>query len=412
MPEFRTTSQACRANADARRNALIGLVKNPAIANKVIATLGDRLPPRCAAHRLVEAVEGTTTGDLITISVRTEDPAVAMAIANAWGAGVRAARQPTPYGIVVESAEAVRQQAERAKDDYDTARAPSSPLPAPTASPSPMAIAETEQTSMPPPPPKSSRLAAFVGEHNEGSVARRAARQRRRLVRLLEDARALETQLATAGNVASPSDAVALTLQAQVYAWPEAHDGDRDPAHRSAVPDRQRGRGPRPRGGRPRRDRGHRGADRQPRRGHRHVATGATRRPPCRPLRGGGALDAVIAPLHESSAASRPSSKRRRPPCRELTQTRDLAWETYHRGAQGRRAECGRRRAGHRGASCRPRRAAHGTRFAPARADGGPGRAVALCLAVGVAFVTNLLHPDADPSAALKGRRPRAAALQ
>jgi uncharacterized protein involved in exopolysaccharide biosynthesis len=417
VPEFRTTSQGLPANADARRNALIGLVKNPAIANKVIATLGDRLPPALrSTTELVEAVEGTTTGDLITISVRTEDPAVAMAIANAWGAEYERHVNQL-YGIVVESAEAVRQQAERAKDDYDTAQ---SALVAFTGANRiaelQMAIAETEQTlDAAAAAQVESRLAAFVGEHNEGIESLAALHAtRRRLVRLLEDARALETQLATAGNVASPSDAVALTLlKAQVYAWPEPTT-----VTETRPIDLQFQIG---------------SADAAPVRAEDvHAVTvaieariasldaaiatwqqGQPEEATLQTLRGGGALDAVIAPLHEELRSLQAQLEAEKATLQELTQTRDLAWETYTTVAR-------------KVAELNVGAAVQGTVVrlaAPAALPTEPvsrqlvqtvalAGAVAFMLAVGVAFVTNLLHPDADPSAALKGRRPRAAALQ
>ena len=91
---------------------------------------------------------------------------------------------------------------------------------------------------------------------------------------------------------------------------------------------------------------------------------------------------------------------------RELTRARDLAWETYTTVAR-------------KVAEMNVGAAVQGTvvRFAaPAALPTQPvsrklmqtaalAGAVAFMLAIGVAFVTNLLNPDVDPSAALRTRR-------
>jgi capsular polysaccharide biosynthesis protein len=123
VPEFKTTAEDFPTNADARRNALIGLVRNPTIAAEVIARIGDTLPPELRdVSNLVAAVEGTSTGDLITINVRAQDPGVAMAVANAWASAYERHTNQL-YGVIVESGEAIARQARSAKQEYDTAEA-------------------------------------------------------------------------------------------------------------------------------------------------------------------------------------------------------------------------------------------------------------------------------------------------
>lgn len=123
VPEFKTTAEGLPTNADARRNALIGLVKNPTIAAQVIARLGDTLPLELRdIAELIEATEGTGSGDLISISVRARDPAVAMAIANAWASEYEQHTNRL-YGTIAESAEAIQLQAESARQEYDAAEA-------------------------------------------------------------------------------------------------------------------------------------------------------------------------------------------------------------------------------------------------------------------------------------------------
>ena len=94
---FRTTSSelqgAATSSDSARRTALANLVSSGAIAEAVIAELGDRLPieQRIPAN-LLEQVTGKigtgadnrTQADLIRISASAADPDLAAAIADAW----------------------------------------------------------------------------------------------------------------------------------------------------------------------------------------------------------------------------------------------------------------------------------------------------------------------------------------
>lgn len=411
VPEFKTTAEGLPANADARRNALIGLVKNPAIAAEVIDQLGATLPPALTnTADLIDAVEGTSTGDLITISVRAKDPTVAMAIANAWGiAYERHVNQV--YGVVIESAEAVRRQAERAKADYDAAQSALVQFTGTNRiAELEMAIEEANQVVQAAAKAQvESRLAAFTEEHTEQIETLASLHdKRRRLETLRGDARALEMQLATGGDGATASNALALTLlKAQVYAWPEPTvisatmplglqlqvDGSADAAPTQAADVRAMA------------------AAIESRIAELDAAIAAWEQTnpqddTLQALTGDGALDPVIAPLHERLRSLEAQLEAERATMQELTQTRDLAWETYTTVAR-------------KVAELDIGVAVQGTVVrlaAPAALPTEPvsrklvqtaalAGAVACILAVGVAFVANLLHPDVDPSAVFK-RRP------
>lgn len=97
-PRFRTTSDeqvAEPGSANARRTALLGLVATGAIAQEVIAQVGNQLTAKelvpANLLEMVKAEAATTTGvanaasDLIRITVTADTPEKAAAIANAWG---------------------------------------------------------------------------------------------------------------------------------------------------------------------------------------------------------------------------------------------------------------------------------------------------------------------------------------
>ena len=89
-PKYRTLTdeELARAGVDiaSRRKALEALVESSSVAVEVIAELGPTLDPE--EHEvsiLLEMVDTKTTGDLIEIVVRSTHPKKAAAIANAWG---------------------------------------------------------------------------------------------------------------------------------------------------------------------------------------------------------------------------------------------------------------------------------------------------------------------------------------
>lgn len=409
MPEFRTTAEGLPfpTDAAARRNALIGLVPNPVIAADVIARLGDALPAELRdVSELIESVEGGSHGDLITINVRAQDPGVAMAIANAWAAEYERHINQL-YGVVVESHEAIEQQAERAKADYDAAQ---SALVAfmgrNRIDELELAVQETQQIiDATAKVQVEDRLAVFSEEHAERIETLALMHDTRlRLGKLLNDARALEAQLTTGGDGAVDSNALALTLlKAQVYASSsvmptnlqvqlapmddttasaqvvdvramvaaiEARIADLDVAIAAWE-----------------------GSD---------LGAAAT----MEALTGEGALDPIIAPLQQRLRSLQSQLEAERATLQELTHTRDLAWEIYASIAR-------------KVVELSVGAAVQDTviRFAaPAAVPVEPvsrrlmqtaalAGAVAFVLAVGVAFVTNLLNPEVDPSAVFKARR-------
>lgn len=95
LDERFTTSSGEVTNADAnsRRSALLGLVFNGAIAERVIAELGDQLDkqeqePATLLRRIDATLSSpgnrATQSDLIAITARADSPEKAAAIANAW----------------------------------------------------------------------------------------------------------------------------------------------------------------------------------------------------------------------------------------------------------------------------------------------------------------------------------------
>lgn len=89
---YTTSSEQQNFDISSRRTALIALINNGAIAQQVIAEMGDALPPELREPaELLEAVKGemaTVDGgwqsDLISITARSQSPETSAAIANAW----------------------------------------------------------------------------------------------------------------------------------------------------------------------------------------------------------------------------------------------------------------------------------------------------------------------------------------
>ena len=127
-PKYRTLSEEdlARAGLDikARRQALEALVKSSSVAAEVIAKLGPMLEPEERdASALLGMVETEMDGDLIGIKVRGKDPKKITAIANAWGEAYESyvnelyggrAQSPTNIQAQVAEAKKTYQQAEEA----------------------------------------------------------------------------------------------------------------------------------------------------------------------------------------------------------------------------------------------------------------------------------------------------------
>lgn len=121
-----TTISTAAAQAEARRNALLGLVQNGAIASQVIAELDTQLKedernPAVLLNR-VDAVL-VERSDLIQIKVTDADPEKAAAIANAWAREYERSIN-TLYGETpADYSQSIEMEFGRARQDYEQAQA-------------------------------------------------------------------------------------------------------------------------------------------------------------------------------------------------------------------------------------------------------------------------------------------------
>jgi len=110
-------------NLEARRETFAGLVKNGAIAAQVIEELGDELEEEeREPARLLEMVEGEVKAksDLIQITVAANDPLKAANIANAWARDYEQ-HVNAIYGSVPESYSSVQSEVTGTRDEYQQA---------------------------------------------------------------------------------------------------------------------------------------------------------------------------------------------------------------------------------------------------------------------------------------------------
>jgi capsular polysaccharide biosynthesis protein len=117
-PKYRTLTEeelgSLAIDINARRKALDALVKSSSVASEVVAKLGSVLEPEERdVNTLLEMVETESNGDLIGIRVKGEDRGKIVAIANAWGEayekyvnGLYGGRMQSPGDIQVQVAEA------------------------------------------------------------------------------------------------------------------------------------------------------------------------------------------------------------------------------------------------------------------------------------------------------------------
>ncbi len=125
-PKFRTVSDQAVAKADlvSRRDALVGLVRNAAIATQVINTLKDQLPTELRDPVvLVEMVNGQGgPGDLIEIIVQADRSEWAALVANAWAVEYENYINQVYSGDAAKSKKEISQQVDKAKGDYESAQ--------------------------------------------------------------------------------------------------------------------------------------------------------------------------------------------------------------------------------------------------------------------------------------------------
>lgn len=125
-PKFRTVSDQAVAKADlvSRRDALVGLVRNAAIATQMITTLGDQLPTELRDPViLVEMVGGQGgPGDLIEITVRANRPEWVVLVANTWAVEYEKYVNQIYSGDAAKSKKELSQQVDKARGDYESAQ--------------------------------------------------------------------------------------------------------------------------------------------------------------------------------------------------------------------------------------------------------------------------------------------------
>jgi capsular polysaccharide biosynthesis protein len=122
-PKYRTLTEEELAGAGvdiaSRRKALEALVENSSLAVEVIAELRPTLDPEeREVEGLLDMVKAETTGDLIEIVVRSTDPRKAADIANAWGE-VYERYVNELYSGKPQSAEAIGTQVVGARKTYE-----------------------------------------------------------------------------------------------------------------------------------------------------------------------------------------------------------------------------------------------------------------------------------------------------
>jgi len=197
-PKYRTLTEEelARAGVDiaSRRKALEALVASSSVAVEVMAKLGPTLDPEeREVSILLEMVDMETTGDLIYIAVRSTDPKKAAAIANAWGE-VYETYVNELYSGRPQSAEDIGAQVVEGRETYEGAQ---------------------------------EALAKFMGDNRIEILSREIGAKQNSLAdyyatkqgldRLIGDARALRDQLRKEPSSSTASDLSILLLRANAF---------------------------------------------------------------------------------------------------------------------------------------------------------------------------------------------------
>jgi uncharacterized protein involved in exopolysaccharide biosynthesis len=110
-------------DVNARRAALVALATSSNVAVQVLDEVGDRLGPNERnVHVLLDRVEASNEGDLISIRVHHRDPDVTATIANAWARNYQR-HVNTLYGTIGELDTTVLTQVKAAEETYNAAQA-------------------------------------------------------------------------------------------------------------------------------------------------------------------------------------------------------------------------------------------------------------------------------------------------
>jgi len=185
-----------RAGVDiaSRRKALEALVASSSVAVEAIAKLGPTLDPEeREVSILLEMVDTKTTGDLIEIVVRSTDSKKAAAIANAWGEAYETYVNEL-YSGRPQSAEDIGAQVVEARETYEEAQV---------------------------------ALTKFMGDNRIESLSREIEAKQNALAdyyatkqgldRLIGDAKALRDQLHKGPSSSTASDLSVLLLRANAF---------------------------------------------------------------------------------------------------------------------------------------------------------------------------------------------------
>jgi len=197
-------SESAISAADPKRRlaSLVALVPNPAVAEAVLRSVGEKLP---ASERNVRTLLGMVKGelvkdsDLIDITVTYRDSSIAIAIANAWGQEY--ARQADAlYGVISQESLIVHNQVQAAKASYEQAQAALEE-----------ALAQSRFEEL------NGRIAEYQAVLDglrgaRGALMARLLSEISRLQSLREDALAMRAQVQAGGQAAAESNAPALVL--------------------------------------------------------------------------------------------------------------------------------------------------------------------------------------------------------
>jgi uncharacterized protein involved in exopolysaccharide biosynthesis len=189
-PRYQTVEgELQRQDVQARRQALLALVKSSSVAAEVIAQLGDALEPEeRQVAAMLKKVEAGSEGDLINIKVNGRNRGTIVAVANAWGEAFEMYVNEL-YGTMPQSLGNVQAQREDAWQAYQEAQ---------------------------------EALVAFRGDNQiEHLTNEIQAKQgtlsdyyvvKRQLDRLMANAEALREQLRSGGSVPGVADALPVLL--------------------------------------------------------------------------------------------------------------------------------------------------------------------------------------------------------
>jgi len=185
-PKYRTLTEEDIAS---RRKALEALVRSSSVAAEVIDKLGSTLQPEeREVEALLDIVETTSNGDLIGIKVEGKDPSKIAAIANAWGEAYERYVNEL-YGGRIQSPEDIQPQVAEARSSYK----------------------ETEEA-----------LARFMGDNQIEALSREIGAKQNTLAdyysttqmldRLIADATALRDQLRQGASSARTGNSLSILL--------------------------------------------------------------------------------------------------------------------------------------------------------------------------------------------------------